>query len=161
MLNDMVDRVVNDSQVSVLTKQDLFLRLSSLNYLNALVKQKDYKGMINYGMIKPNVSRLVFNLVQNERSDLYEEVIVKQAEDSVYIRCYGLQFSFHHINASALVKSYPHLNNSDAKWDGIRLQPIARSLYLLAVMNSEQDFDEVEIIGLIKQLLKADGQLQN
>ena len=156
-----VEPIIKDSQVTIHTKRELFLKLTSLNYLNALVKQKEYKDVINYGMIKPNVAGLAFDLAKIERTDLFEELIVKVSDDSVYIRCYGLQFSFHHINAKTLADIYPLLSKPEAKWDGIKLQPIAKTLYELAKETVIQEIQESVVIERINQILQSNGKLQN
>ena len=38
-----ITEILENAKLVVQTKQELFLRLSAINYLNALVKQKDYK----------------------------------------------------------------------------------------------------------------------
>ena len=152
-----VKPIVKDSQIVVQTKRELFLKLASLNYLNALVKLKGFKEVVNYGMIKPNVVRLVFDLAKTGRTDLYEELTVKVSDDSVFIRCYGLQFSFHHINAKALTDNYPQLCNPEAKWDGIKLQSIAKPIYELAKEAVIQELQEPVVTERINLILQSNG----
>lgn len=149
----VIDEVLNRAKMPVRTKQELFLRLCSLNYLNALVKKKDFKGVLGYGMIKPEALQLAINLMKNNQSSLCEEIYVKEKEDCLYIRCYGLQFSFHHVNVKVLVNNYPQLSNDNAKWDGVRLQPIAEPLYDLAKETLEQGLGDEVAVERIKALL--------
>lgn len=156
----VIDEVLNRAKMPVRTKQELFLRLCSLNYLNALVKKKDFKGVLGYGMIKPEALQLAINLMKNDQSSLCEEIYVKEKEDCLYIRCYGLQFSFHHVNVKVLVNNYPQLSNDNAKWDGVKLQSVAEALYSMASETIIENHEEETIKVRIKTIL-SDAQLQN
>lgn len=156
----VIDEVLNRAKMPVRTKQELFLRLCSLNYLNALVKKKDFKGVLGYGMIKPEALQLAINLMKNNQSSLCEEIYVKEKEDCLYIRCYGLQFSFHHVNVKVLVNNYPQLSNDNAKWDGVKLQSVAEALYSMASETIIENQEEETIKVRIKTIL-SDAQLQN
>ena len=116
-----IEAVKSNARIEIHSKQDLFLKLSSLNYLNALVKREEYKNQISYGTIKPAVIWLVKYLVNNGLTGLCEEIAVNHEEDCLYIRCYGLQFSFHHVNSKMLAEEWPQLLNADITWDGVRL----------------------------------------
>lgn len=137
-----VEEVISDSKIKVYTKQDVFLRLCALNLLNALIKKKEYKEVLGYGMIKPNVMRLALYLGKSHRKELCEEVCFQPEEDCLYLRCYGVQFCFHAVNINVLEEKCSQLCNYEAKWDGVRLQPIAEPLYLLAKETVEQGLDE-------------------
>ena len=127
-----LEEVKSNARIEIHSKQDLFLKLCSLNYLNTLVKKEEYKGKIGYGIIKPSVIWTVKTLIKNDLKELCEELAVNSNDDSVFIRCYGLQFSFHHVNSKMLTEEWPELSNKDIQWDGIRLQPVAKELYELA-----------------------------
>lgn len=131
------------------TKQALLLRLCSLNLLNALVKQEEYKKVLNYGMIKPKVFYLIKNLSNKDLLGLCDEIYIKPSENCAYIRCYGFQFGFHNINAKALEEEFPQLVNEEGEWDGVRLQPIAEQLYVLAIEAVEKDLEDSEITDRI------------
>ena len=137
--------VLNDARIEIHKKQDLFLKLCSLNYLNALMKKEEYKGRIGYDKIKPSVIWTVKTLMWNNQQNLCEELSINPDDDSAFLRCYGLQFSFHHVNSKMLIEEWPELSNKVTKWDGIRLQPIARELYELAkdVIKSNLGQDDV------------------
>lgn len=156
----VIEDLLSQAKMPVQTKQELFLRLCSLNYLNALVKKKEYRGILGYGMIKPEALQLVINMMKNGQSSLSEEIYVKEKEDCLYIRCYGLQFSFHHINVKVLANNYPLLCNDNAKWDGVKLQSVAGALYSLANEIIKDNYDEETIKGRIKTILQ-NAQLQN
>ena len=51
----------------------------------------------------------------------------------MYIRCYGIQFSFHNIIVTKEISVFANSEkNNPVEWDGIRLQPISKDLFLLA-----------------------------
>lgn len=141
----------------VKTKQELFLRLCALNYLNAMVKQEEHKKVLNYSAIKPKVFYLIKNLAKNNQLGLCDGIFIKLSENCAYIKCYGLQFSFHNINAKALEEEYPFLVKEEGEWDGIRLQPIAGALYVLAIEVAERDVEESEIIEKIRRIIIERG----
>lgn len=156
----VIDEVLSQAKMPVQTKHELFLRLCSLNYLNSLVKKKEFKSVLGYGMIKPKALQLAIILMSNGQSSLCEEIYVKEEEDCLYIRCYGLQFSFHHINVKVLVNSYPELCNDDAKWDGVKLQSVAETLYSLANETIKLNYDEVTVKNRINTILR-NARIQN
>ena len=156
----VVEEILSHAQMEVHTKLELFLRLCALNNLNALVKKKGNKGVLNYGMIKPKALQLAIDLMKNGQSGLCEEIYVKEEEDCLYIRCYGLQFSFHHINLKILVNNYPQLCNANAIWDGVKLQPIGETLYSLANEAVKENYDEVTVKNRINTILR-NARIQN
>lgn len=159
--NEELEKLENHAKIAVQTKPELFLRLCAINYLNALVKQKDYKKVVHYGMIKPKVFYLAKNLVSNNKLNLCDDMYVKLSEDCLYIRCYGLQFGFHNINAKALEEEFPQLCNEEGQWDGIRLQPLGETLYELAKEVVEQDLGEDVVKDRIKTIVEQDVHSQN
>lgn len=151
---DVVDEIQINSRKDIHTKQDLFKKLCSLNYLNALVKKKEYKDRVGYGAIKSTVIWTVKTLMKNGLEGLCEELSIDPDEDCLFVRCYGLQFSFHHINSKMLTEEWPQLCDKEAKWDGVRLQPIAEDLYELAKDAVEQGMGEDDVrarITVIRQ----------
>ena len=156
----VVEEILNHAQMEVHTKQELFLRLCALNNLNALVKKKENKDDLSYGMIKPKALQLAIDLMKNGQSGLCEEIYVKEKEDCLYIRCYGLQFSFHHINVKVLVNNYPQLCNANAIWDGVKLQPVGETLYSLANEAVKENYDEVTVKNRINTILR-NARIQN
>ncbi len=156
----VVEEILNHAQMEVHTKQELFLRLCALNNLNALVKKKENKDVLSYGMIKPKALQLAIDLMKNGQSGLCEEIYVKEKEDCLYIRCYGLQFSFHHINVKVLVNNYPQLCNANAIWDGVKLQPVGETLYSLANEAVKENYDEVTVKNRINTILR-NARIQN
>lgn len=150
------EEVLYQAKMPVQTKLELFLRLCSLNYLNALVKKKEYKGVLGYGMIKPKVMHLAMNLAKNDIIGLCEDICFKTDEDCLFVKCYGLQFSFHHVGVSILEEECPELRNDEAEWEGLKLQPIAEPLYELANEMVEKGFEEDVVKDMIKAIINAE-----
>lgn len=114
-------------------KKDIFMVLCSLNLLNAAIKEKEYKSSLSYGFIKPNVSKLVSFCISHINEGYVDELYYAPQQHCVYIRCYGIQFSFHNIVETTEIKEFiKSTKNSPVEWDGIRLQPIADRLFMLA-----------------------------
>lgn len=149
----VIEDLLSQAKMPVQTKQELFMRLCSLNYLNALVKKKEFKSVLGYGMIKPNVMHLAMNLVKNGKIELCEDISFKPDEDCLFVRCYGLQFSYHHVGVRVLEEECPELQNDEVQWDGVRLQPIAEPLYDLAKETLEQGLGDEVVKERIKALL--------
>lgn len=63
----------------------------------------------------------------------------------MFIRCNGLQFSFHHVNSKMLTEEWPQLLIADVTWDEIRLQPIAKQVYELAKEVDSHEFGEEKV----------------
>lgn len=59
------EAAISHAKMTVYTKQELYLRLCALNYLNAMVKKKEYKGLLTYGMFKPQAMRLAIDLAKH------------------------------------------------------------------------------------------------
>ena len=146
-----LEKVLQYAGIVINSKHELFLRLCALNLLNAMAKQKEYKGKVNYGKVKASVYYLAKNLAKDQKLKLCDEMYIKPDEDCLYIRSFGLQFGFHHINANQLAEDYPHLVNKEGKWDGVKLQPIAEQLYDLASEVVEQNLCE----GIIKERIQT------
>ncbi len=120
-------------QQDIQSKNDVFIKLCSLNLLNATIKDKEYKKELSYGYIKPCVSRLV-NFLVSHFDDRYADELYYDAQGQcMYIRCYGIQFSFHNIIVTKDISTFANSElNNPVKWDGIRLQPISKDLFSLA-----------------------------
>lgn len=109
------------------TIEQCFKFISSVNLLNAYVK-KDYA----LDEIKKNYEFKKF------LSEAIEDMIIKNipgieiyyTRNIVYIKIKGYQFSFHHISESDIIKNYTKTSkNKVQEWSGIRLQPIALSIF--------------------------------
>lgn len=132
-MKNEVDEAIKQIHRIISTKNDLFLVLCSLNLLNAAVKIDEYKDLIGYGLIKPSVSKLIQTCLANSSENLVDEIFYNAKDMCVYIRCFGIQFSFHNINTKRISPNIIRsITNETVKWDGIRLQPIALELYFLS-----------------------------
>lgn len=145
-MRNEVEEAVKQIIRTVRTKNDAFLVLCSLNLLNAAVKIDEYKELIGYGLIKPAVSKFIqFCMVSS--NDLVDEVYYNAKEQCVYIRCFGIQFSFHNIDTKRISPNIvSSISNETVEWDKVRLQPIALELYILANECQKEDLYDTNII---------------
>lgn len=129
LINEAKQYIQRDIQ----SKNDVFMKLCSLNLLNASIKDKEYKKELSYGYIKPCVSRLVNFLLSHFDNGYADELYYDAQGQCMYIRCYDIQFSFHNIIVTKDISTFSNSAlNHPVKWDGIRLQPISKDLFLLA-----------------------------
>ena len=127
-------------------KDDVFLTLCSLNLLNAAIKMKKYKDGLSYGFIKPSVSKLVEFCITHKDDKFAEELYYSQTERCMYIRSFGFQFSFHNITITENIKRFIESElNIPVTWDGIRLQAIAKELFILAKKLKDKTISDAEI----------------
>ena len=132
-MRELIDEAKQYIQREVQNKKDVFVKLCSLNLLNAAIKDKEYKKELSYGYIKPSVSRLVNFLVSHSENRYVDELYYDAPNQCIYIRCYGIQFSFHNIIVTKEIATFADSElNVPVKWDGIRLQPISKDLFFLA-----------------------------
>lgn len=132
-MRELIDEAKQYIQREVQNKKDVFVKLCSLNLLNAAIKDKEYKKELSYGYIKPCVSRLVNFLVSHSENRYVDELYYDAPNQCIYIRCYGIQFSFHNITVTKEIATFADSElNVPVKWDGIRLQPISEDLFFLA-----------------------------
>ena len=113
-------------------EEDAFLYFASLNVFNAYVKQN--KGKVSYGF-KNNVLSAFDALIMNGIPATYD---YDKKEKLLIVNIKGMQFSFHNVLPSSkmeFVKNYrrtEHDYYKQQEWEGIRLQPIAESLFNFA-----------------------------
>jgi hypothetical protein len=130
----LIDEAKQYIQQDIKSKKDVFIKLCSLNFLNSMIKDKEYKKELSYAYIKPCVSKLVNFLVSKFENRNTDELYYDAQTQCMYIRCYGIQFSFHNIIVTESINTFVNSNlNIPVKWDGIRLQPISKKLFLLAI----------------------------
>ena len=117
---------------------DVLVYLSASTFLNACAKLPEYKknkGFL-YGLVKPNISRLIHYLIEDCDERLYDELGFKSEEDlsiCVYIRCLGVQFSYHSITMDEVLNTYAQsIDNNPGNYDAEYKQPMSYSLYYLA-----------------------------
>jgi len=152
MLNTLIELSHNDDHISEITTEklvqakaillitpinnkELIKVLVAMNLINAALKRKEFKSkeksaLIHYGLLKPRVSRLFHNLIDN-RQKFEIDFYINQQEKCAYIEIEGLQFSFHNITIDESLKAFINspLNNPKP-WKGIRLQKIAGELFV-------------------------------
>lgn len=142
-----IEEAITNIKRSIKTKNDVFLVLSSLNLLNAAVKKDEYKKKIGYGLIKPSVAKFIQLCIKHKELNLVDEISYDSKGKCAYIRCFGIQFSFHNIGEQYLDKEFiESFRDKKIDWDGIRLQPIAEQLYQLAKSCSTNDITDTETI---------------
>ena len=109
----------------------LFLVLAAINLLNAAIKKNEFKKELTYSFIKSKATMLLELLIE---MDSLQNVsyFYNREEKCMYVKVYGVIFSFHHITESETI-----LNNiqDEIEWEGIRLQKIAIEVYELALKN--------------------------
>ncbi len=115
------------------TKNEMMLVLSSLTLLNALVKLEDYKHDIHYGQFKYKVTQYINYSLEHPELDLLEELFYDAKSRCVYMRCLGLQFSYHDICVKGVFADFvKSRENREVGFDAIYKQPRALGIFKLA-----------------------------
>ena len=116
----------------IINTKQLFLILAAINLLNAAIKKDEFKKDLTYSFIKSKATILLEHLIEMD-SLQHVSYFYNREEKCMYVKVYGIIFSFHHITESETI-----LNNIQEKieWEGIRLQRIAVEVYELALKNS-------------------------
>ena len=132
-----LDKVIQAKEIigtEPTNNEELWNVLIAMNLINAALKRKEFKSkeedaIIHYGLLKPRVSRLFHNLINN-RQKFNIDFYINQQEKCAYIEIERLQFSFHNIKIDESLKDFINspLNNPKP-WKGIRLQKIAGELF--------------------------------
>ena len=125
---------------TISSKKQVFHYLASLNLLNSAIKNPAFKGQIRYQEFKPKAAEL-FTFILRNNMNLIDEVYYSLSESCLYVRCFGLQFSFHRTGIdSKIMKNFIYSDaNESVAWDGIRLQQIAAQLFQFAEANQDLD----------------------
>ena len=153
----LIDEAKQYIQREVEHKNDVFITLCSLNLLNAAIKDKEYKKELSYGYIKPRVSRLVNFLASHFENGYADELYYDAQGRCMYIRCYGIQFSFHNIIVTKEISIFANSEkNNPVEWDGIRLQPISKDLFLLAKDIHSGNIEVGQINEAFKYIIEKD-----
>lgn len=125
----MLEKVINDSRIMPTSRLELLLCLCALNLLNTWAKLELYKSQLHPWEIKMQVSMLVKYLLE-DGTNMAEIVEYNMGNKCTYIRCFGLQFSFHYVDLDNLTKEQRDaITVNENIWDGIRLQNVAEELY--------------------------------
>lgn len=116
---------------SISNTNQLFLVLAAINLLNAAIKKNEFKKDLTYSFIKSKATMLLELLIEMD-SLQHVSYFYDREEKCMYVKVYGVIFSFHYITESETI-----LNNIQDKieWEGIRLQKIAIEVYELALKN--------------------------
>ena len=144
---------------SINSKKQVFHYLASLNLLNSAIKNPSFKGFIRYAEFKPKAAKLLTYILKNNMN-LIDEAYYSLSESCLYIRCFGLQFSFHRTGINSdVMKNFIYSDaNEPVAWDGIRLQQIAAQLFQFAEAN--QDLDNNTFRIQIKNIIDNVDALQ-
>ena len=153
----LIDEATQYIQRDVQSKNDVFIKLCALNLLNAAIKDKEYKKELSYRYIKTRVSRLVNFLASHFENGYADELYYDAQGQCMYIRCYGIQFSFHNIIVTKEISIFANSEkNNPVEWDGIRLQPISKDLFLLAKDIHSGNIEVGQINEAFKYIIEKD-----
>ncbi len=155
-MKSLIDEAKQYIQIDIQSRNDVFLKLCSLNLLNAAIKDKEYKKELSYAYIKPCVSNLVKSLIFHPENEYADELYYDPKGQCMYIRCYGIQFSFHNIIVTNEISTFANSElNIPVEWDGIRLQPISKELFLLAKDIHSGEIEVNQINEVFKQIIEG------
>lgn len=150
-MTDLINFAKENLSLEPRDKRDVFLILCSINFLNAMIKKTEYKGVLSYAEIKPVVSKLFECCIDD--SSLLDEFFINTKEKCAYLRSYGLQFSFHNIKITEKINAFVEsAQNQMVPWDGIRLQPIAEELFQMACGLKDGSVLEKDLVSFVKSL---------
>lgn len=107
----------------------LFLVLSAINLLNAAIKKKEYKKKLGYSLIKTKASLLLELLIKGDSMNCVT-YYYNAEEKCMYVKVYGVIFSFHNISESDIILNTAPQNIIE--WTGIKLQAIPIEVFELA-----------------------------
>lgn len=150
----------NIDTMCILNKEDAFLYFASLNLLNTYVKQ-DNKSKISYNF-KSCVTSAFDSIIMNKIDANY---CYDNIEKLLIVNIDGMQFSFHNVTPSPkmiFAKQFPRLVGKEyfkqQEWEGIRLQPVAQSLFKFA--NNLEGLSNESIAGNLKEYQNECVQMQ-
>ena len=139
ILEEVMEEVIDEESVrkaylniillrnNIKTKNDCFKFLASVNLLNSYVK-KDYalEEIKKSYIFKNFISDVIEDIILNKISG----VDIYYTKEIVYIKINGYQFSFHYVKETDIIREYKNsARNIKQEWEGIRLQPIALSIF--------------------------------
>lgn len=139
ILEEVIEEIIDEESVrkaylniillrgNIKTKEDCFKFLASVNLLNAYVK-KDYalEEIKKSYIFKNFISDVIEDIILNKISG----VDIYYTKEVVYIRINKYQFSFHYVKETDIIRDYKNsVRNVEQEWEGIRLQPIAMSIF--------------------------------
>lgn len=155
-----VDNILKYSSIEPKTENEMLVCLSALTLLNALVKIKEYEGIVTYNQIKPQVAKLINYVLAHPELKLVDEVYIdgpKHETNCLYVRCLGVQFSYHGIKIYGLLRDFKYsMDNIYMVYDQIRKQPRAFGIFKFAVKCMESHIDDREFINKEIENLEID-----
>lgn len=135
IINSELMEALGIMKIKPQNKFDLFLYMSSMNLLNAWInrnkreKNKNEELFKDMYSFKTYLKDVVSDLIDNDNfgANIYLE------KDFVLIEINNFQFSFHNIPLSDTMKIFmDSKENTEIKWQGKKLQPIASLIFRLA-----------------------------
>lgn len=139
------------------SKVDLFLCLAALNLQNKLVKDPSNSRALQHWEIKRNVSMLASTLLRGENV-LYEQLEYDLSKKCIYIRCFGLQFAFHHVPMEVFTPRETELiSSNEVAWNKKRLKDYAEELYLAALDAKNKNLAEDDVAAMILKTFVDNG----
>lgn len=138
-------------------QNEIFLHLCALNFLNASIKTECYKNKLSYDFIKSNAAKLI--TITDEVKDTSISYYYNKDEYCLYIKLVTIVFSFHHVpmTSEILKASFSH----PIEWPGVRLQKIAKKLFLYAVNSIEKEIDIQNIVNSNMEIDKLNTDVVN
>lgn len=138
-------------------QNEIFLHLCALNFLNASIKTECYKNKLSYDFIKFNAAKLI--TITDEIKDTSISYYYNKDEYCLYIKLVTIVFSFHHVpmTSEILKASFSH----PIEWPGVRLQKIAKKLFLYAVNSIEKEIDIQNIVNSNMEIDKLNTDVVN
>ena len=138
-------------------QNEIFLHLCALNFLNASIKTECYKNKLSYDFIKSNAAKLI--PITDEIKDTSISYYYNKDEYCLYIKLVTIVFSFHHVpmTSEILKASFSH----PIEWPGVRLQKIAKKLFLYAVNSIEKEIDIQNIVNSNMEIDKLNTDVVN
>lgn len=138
-------------------QNEIFLHLCALNFLNASIKTECYKNKLSYDFIKSNAAKLI--TITDEIKDTSISYYYNKDEYCLYIKLVTIVFSFHHVpmTSEILKASFSH----PIEWPGVRLQKIAKKLFLFAVDSIKKEIDIQNIVNSNMEIDKLNTDVVN
>lgn len=125
------------SLLEIRKTKDAFYFFAAMNLVNAYVKKQDIPEELKRKYtFKKYVARGCEQVLVKEIKDVH----VYLSPDVTYVKIWGVQFSFHNIVLSRLLKQFMHSpGNQVQEWAGVRLQPPAALIFEWALQHSVPD----------------------
>lgn len=115
------------------------------------------QNKLSYDFIKSNAAKLI--TITDEIKDTSISYYYNKDEYCLYIKLVTIVFSFHHVpmTSEILKASFSH----PIEWPGVRLQKIAKKLFLYAVNSIEKEIDIQNIVNSNMEIDKLNTDVVN